>query len=181
MATIICDVDDVVANLMDRWLAEYNAEYDDTLTKDKITDWNLSCFVKKECSGDIYKYLENKNLYDFIKPIEDSLSVINQLKKNNRVVFATMTTDGSAGIKYNWLFRHRYLNNRRDYVETHDKNLLKGDVIIDDNFDFVNNYDDGKILFSQPWNQNHGSFPDFLVAKNWNEVKRILGWCYDIR
>lgn len=179
MATIICDVDDVVANLIDKWLAEYNIEYNDTLTKDKITDWNISYFVKPECSEKIYNFLD-RNIYNFIQPIPDSLRIIKKLKENNRVVFATMPAEGSEGIKYQWLFKHGYLNNRRDYVETHDKNLLKGDVIIDDNLDFVNNFDDGKVLFAQPWNQNHGDFPKELVAKNWNDVKNILNWSYNI-
>ena len=39
MKIVVCDVDDVVLNLVPNWLKYYNQDFDDNLTKDEIIEW----------------------------------------------------------------------------------------------------------------------------------------------
>jgi 5'-nucleotidase len=120
------DVDDVCGDLITPTLARYNKEYGDNLTKNQILEWDISKFVKPECGKDIFKYFELKDLYDEVYPIEGALETINLIKSVDeiRVVYITTATIGSAGRKLQWLFDHKFCNNKKDYVETADKSLV---------------------------------------------------------
>ena len=56
MKTIILDVDDVVLNLVPNWLKLYNRDFNDNLTKEQITEWNITKFIKPEAKYSIYQY-----------------------------------------------------------------------------------------------------------------------------
>ena len=139
MKTIICDCDDVVIDHMKVWLEIYNAEFLDNLQKETITDWDMTKFVKPECGNKIYSYLESGDIYYACDPKEDSLEGIEYLKSRNfKIVYATVNNYNDK--KYQWLKSHGFLGSRKDFVALADKSLLKGDYIIDDNYDFVRSF-----------------------------------------
>ena len=52
--TIGVDCDDVVISLVPTWLSLYNKDYNDNLTPEQITDWDVGLFVKPECDNKIF-------------------------------------------------------------------------------------------------------------------------------
>jgi len=162
---IALDVDDVCINLVDQWLKEYNQDFEDNLTRDKITDWELSQFVKPECGKTIYRYIEDRTIYDYCKPVKDSLEGVNLLRTMGRVIFVTASTIGSAGRKYIWLKENGYIDSIEDYIEAKDKSLIKFDFLIDDNYKNVSRYKNS-FLFNAPWNKKY--FHAQRI-KNWRE------------
>lgn len=159
------DCDDVCINLIDRWLYEYNLDYNDNLNRNDITNWSVDLFVKPECGQNIYKYIENPKIYDYCEPVKDSLEAVNLLRTMGRVIFVTSPTTGCAGRKYVWLKDHGYIDKMEDYVEAKDKTLVKFDHLFDDNF---NNVRKSKynFLFNAPWNMNN-FYPQRV--KSWRE------------
>lgn len=162
---IAIDIDDVIINLIDRWLYEYNQDFEDNLTRENITDWDLSKFVKPECGQKIYRYIEDRTMYDYCQPVKDSLEAVNLLRTMGRVVFVTASTIGSAGRKYIWLKENGYIDHLEDYIESKDKGLINFSFLIDDNYRNVCNQKNS-FLFNQPWNAKY-----FYAQriKNWRE------------
>jgi 5'(3')-deoxyribonucleotidase len=162
---IAVDCDDVCINLIDRWLYEYNSDFEDNLTRNDITDWDVQKFVKPECGTKIYRYIEDKTMYDYCQPVADSLEGVNLLRTMGRVIFVTHPTIGTAGRKYVWLKENGYIDSMEDYVEAKDKSLINFDFLIDDNYHNICRYKNS-FLFNQPWNEKY-----FYAQriKNWRE------------
>ena len=160
------DIDDVVINLMDQWLFEYNCDYEDNLTRNNILEWDVSKFVKSECGKKIYDYIENPAIYDYCEPVKDSYEGIQFLRTLGRVVFITNPTIGCAGRKYVWLKENGYIDDMKDYIEAKDKSLINYDYLIDDNFNNINLSSKPNVLFTQTWNMQY-YYP--IRMRSWRE------------
>lgn len=174
---IVCDVDDVCADLVPAWVAKYNQDWDDNLKVDDITDWNIAAFTRPECGKKMYDYLNDGSLYDGVLPIEGALEGVIELRKYHRVVFATTAANGHAGRKLRWLRQHGFLSNERssemDYIEASDKSLIHGDIIVDDGAHNLRVFKGKRIQFLKPWNANE--FVDGAwLACNWGEIPQII-------
>lgn len=151
--TILFDVDGVCADLHTTWLNRYNKDYDDDLTPASIYQWELADLVKPECGVKIFEYLD-ASIYDEVLPIPGALTAVEYARKWSRVVFVTTPTEAHRGAKLDWLNRHEFDVHRRDYVECHDKSLVRGDVLIDDCPDNLLDFVGLPVLFDRPWNQS---------------------------
>ena len=48
------DLDQVLNNLNKKWFHAYNKKYNDNITIESVTAWDMLKFVKPECGTDIY-------------------------------------------------------------------------------------------------------------------------------
>ncbi len=176
---IACDVDGVVADLFASWLAKYNKDYNDTLTPDKITEWDVSLFVKPECGEKIYDYLRHGDLYDEVPVIEGALEGVEELRMlGHRVVFVTTCVKEMTDPKWNWLEKRGFLPhgryNQDDLVIAADKLLVDAQLLIDDRAKTVVRWvnDKGKraILF-----QSSYVLPD-VPSAFWMKCGRAANW-----
>jgi 5'-nucleotidase len=143
---IIIDIDDVIADLLPQWLYLYNHEYDEELTPEDITDWDMTLF----CRDDIYKYLELPNLYDFVQPIEGAYEgVVSLANAGHKLHFITAKHHPS---KLAWMRRHKFFD-LGDYIVLEDKSKFPADLIIDDRPETVLNFPQHAILFDRPHNR----------------------------
>lgn len=146
LAVVAVDVDGVCADLMTVWLQRYNKEFNDTLTPDQITDWDISRFVKVHARTRIHELLHDRSLYDEVQPYPGAVEAVMALRALQcRVVFATTAASGHAGAKLHWLEHHGFLRSNHpyphpDYIEITDKALLDVDVLIDDRWTTVREF-----------------------------------------
>jgi len=188
MRTILVDMDDTVANLVETWLERYNLLYHDDLKKSDIKSWAIHEYVKPEVGRRIYDLLSTGSIYDDVKPIEGALQGIQTLRDmGHRVVFVTSYFNEQ---KVFWLQRHGLLidypykdgrwQTARDVIMTNDKNMILGDLLIDDRPDNLENFRGGAILFTQPWNERL-VYPEAGRANNWKEIIEIVKrrWLYE--
>ena len=151
MRTILFDIDSVLADIMVPWLEQYNRDYDDDLTKDKILSWDIHQFVKPECGRNIYKYL-TPGMYDVTPVIPGAVSSVELARRYGRVIFAT-SAHFVPGRKLTWLNDNGFFVRDKDYVECLDKGLIRADILIDDYELNLVEFPKG-ILFDQPWNRH---------------------------
>lgn len=174
------DVDETVAELLPAWLDLYNEDYDDSLRPSDVTGWDLSKFVKSECGAKIYNYLTS-SLYDYVNPVPGALEGVKYLREaGHRVVFVTSTPKGSEGAKLNWLVRNGFLDSKGaygdgrvydDYMEVHDKSLVRADAMVDDRPENLFAFNGLRILFSAFHNKSFiGSVRPMKTANTWVQV-----------
>ncbi len=60
---IAIDLDDTLNNLCDSWLAPYNRDYNDNLTRKDLIKWEINELVKPECGIKIYDYLKEPGFF----------------------------------------------------------------------------------------------------------------------
>lgn len=175
---IAVDVDDVCCNLVEEWVNRYNDDYQDSLDYRSIDEWDISKFVVSRCGKKIYDYLDHPDLYDFVKPVDDALNGVNLLREHgHRVIFVTSAVNGCAGRKLRWLQDWEFLDAHRkfdpDYVECHDKGLIRADVLVDDGAHNLRVFKGHRIQFLQPWNENEHVEGAWLACY-WGEVPAII-------
>lgn len=175
MKRILVDLDAVVADLIPQWLEFYNTDYDDHLSVSDIKSWGIHEYVKPECGTEIYAYLEYPDLYAQVKPIDGAISSIHWLSQHAYDV--RFVSSGVYEGKYKWLHKYGLLrgDNPRyspDLVIAHDKSLIIGDIMIDDNPNNLNEFRGKGILFAQPWNDN--TITPCFRADGWPDVIQYL-------
>jgi 5'(3')-deoxyribonucleotidase len=170
----LVDVDYCVVPLHGEWYARYNRDYNDNLTTKKVTEWDISKFVKPECGKNIYTYLQDVDLYDNIKIPTKTVKAIQYIKTldNLKVVFL------SAGIhigKYNLLKRYGLVSSERDIIIASDKSLVFGDIMVDDYeeniFAFQRRNPKG---FAMLYDANHNRSVEMTRVRNWEEIVSLL-------
>lgn len=174
MKRIFVDVDAVVIDIHSAWLSLYNQDYDDSLSVDQITDWDMTKFVKPECGKDIYKYLPMESLYDTALAVDGAISSIHWLRQHDYDV--RFLTSGVQPAKIMWLGNRGLLISEHflfspDVIVAHDKSIVKGDILIDDNLKNCENFQGKSILFAQPWNN---VVSPFFRADGWPDVIQYL-------
>jgi len=152
MRTIAFDIDGVLADTHRPWLSDYNRDYNDTLTSEQITQWDMSRLVKKECGKKIYSYL-TPHLFLRVPVIAGALKMVQEARKAGNVIFVTTSTEETFGSKYHWLKRFGFEPTIKTYVESGNKGLINADFLVDD---YDGNFVDFKgicILVDRPWNR----------------------------
>jgi 5'(3')-deoxyribonucleotidase len=176
MTKIAVDVDGVIADLIDVWLAWYNRDWNDSLEFSQLEDWDIHKFVKPECGKGIYDYLQNPKIYDDVEPIFWAYDGIEYLRKLDlKIAYITHATNGHTGRKRNWLLQYGFLKPEDEYLESIDKNVSTASILIDDYIENVKAFQKTAVLFKQPWNMKH---PWKYEAFGWfdavMQVKKIL-------
>ena len=163
---VALDVDDVVLDLLPSWLRCYNRDYDDNLIKDKITEWDISKFVKPIAKKAIYYYVDKEEIYKTAMPVENALKGMNLIKEYGyRIIYVTANNPYNS--KFDWLFKNKFLDDYKDFVSAYDKSLILADYLIDDKYDNVINFKGKGILFDQPWNKDSAYHNR---VKNWDDI-----------
>lgn len=176
---ILCDVDEVLAGLLDEWVYRYNLAYGDDLEVENISSWDLCQHVKPECGKRIYEFLADKDIYRTVAPVKGSIQGISELRKLGRVVFVTSANTATMRGKTRWLEQWGFLDDsprHSDLILAHDKSLIRGDILIDDGPHNIEAFPGDTILFDQPYNRE---VDHPYRARTWPEVveiaKEILG------
>lgn len=165
MTIVLTDVDDTLVELVHPWLNKYNKIWNDNLTQDDIHSWNIGSYTK---AGKVFYDLLTSDLYDTIEAVEDSLYGIQYIRQNiGRVVFVTSGFGHNGKAKLEALNRLGFNVKPEDFIEATDKSLIRGDYLIDDNYDNCNNFLGVGLLLSRPWNKNN--YYRYRVS-SWNEI-----------
>jgi 5'-nucleotidase len=174
---IAVDVDGVCADLHTEWLRRYNAEFSDTLTVERIHQWDMVPAVKPACGKQIYKYLNQPDLYEHVPVIGGAKEGVDGLRDSGwRVVFVTSCTKGMADQKWEWLERHHFLaptkGQSADLIIAHDKSLIRADALLDDYDGNLGPWMRRGILLDAPYNR--AAIGSWTRISRWSEVPRAL-------
>lgn len=171
---IAIDVDDVIAQSLKHWIELYNSDYDDCLSLETITDWDLTKFVK--CGSEIYEYLKEPSFYDGVVPIVGAQTIIRSLRaRGHEIIFVSA---GASIEKTKWLFEYSFINQIFPHdpclVYASNKALINADMIIDDRASTVVRYPKGGIIFAQPWNDIKLWPLNVERVESWADIWRLL-------
>ena len=173
------DCDSVLNNLTERVLEVYNADNDDNLTIEDITDYYMENFVKPECRKDFYKIFSDKRVWKGIKVIDNCVEVLKKYHELGHTIYIVTATEPSNMTKKgSWLSRvFPFLNIRKSLICIHKKQLLSGniDVLIDDSLKNLIGGDYKKIVLDYAWNRNIDDKEHNLIrCKDWLEIDKAL-------
>lgn len=173
------DCDSVLNNLTERVLEVYNADNDDNLTLDDITDYYMENFVKPECREGFYKIFFDKRVWKGIKVIDNCVEVLEKYHNRGDTIYIVTATDPSNMSKKGaWLGRILpFLDIRKRLICIHKKQLLSGniDVLIDDSLKNLIGGGYKKIVLDYAWNRNVNDKEHELIrCRDWLEIDKAL-------
>lgn len=169
---VAVDVDGVVADLHTEWLRLYNDDYGDKLRPEDITKWNIHELVKPECGEKIFDYLRRSDLYSKVPAVPGAREGVAEIRANgHRVVFVSSAVLGSLDQKFKWLIDNGFLKNKggkpeSDLVFSHDKTLIKADMLIDDGLHNVREWEYA-LLVDAPYNREN---TNATRVYNWTHI-----------
>jgi len=150
---IFIDMDETTVDLFSDWLSLYNHDYNDTLTIEGVTTWDVAKFAKPECGVKIYEYLYQKGLFKNLKALPGATGFVRKLHEDGHEVHLVTASPGpvAAKEKLEWVADNfPFLPDRR-VMTVYDKWLLDGDIIIDDKPLTLEKFKGHSLSLMRPW------------------------------
>lgn len=177
---LLVDMDDVIVDLHTAWCDFYNKKYSDNMNSEYFRkDWDIHNRVK--CGTDIYKILAVPGFGTSLKPMENAIESIYSLQyEYNLFILSHASCSGRFCLeKHIWIKNNLPEFDLGKLILCRDKWLIRGDIIIDDNYENVSNWLDRNpgcngFLFDAPHNRGRTSGFSRRVF-SWSDIlKNIL-------
>lgn len=177
---MLVDMDDVLEDLTTAWTSAIHERYGYYKASEDITEWDMWKFYPDLEPNYLYDILEDPDFWATIKPFSDAIEYIPKLQKYFDVYVLTAGNYKSISSKIiNIIFKYFPTIDNDHVIVCHNKQLVKGDIIIDDGIhNLVGHSAKYKILFDTP----HNRVPindDIIRLFNWKDIYDYLTRIYD--
>lgn len=186
--TIICDLDDVLWDLVIPWILYYNNKYNDTIKYEDLVEYNLNNIPQITDKDKFFNVLEQDEFYDFMKKIQDKKVI----DKNNKLIYnikkygfefyvATSSMPNHSDKKISTFLSLYPTINPNEVIIIENKSLLNGDVFIDDKPETllkVLNKNKSALTLKKPWTEkfydNHKYLTNLLLFDKFYDIEEYL-------
>lgn len=174
---ILVDMDDTIEQLLEAWLLRINEKYGRNVNYDDIDSWDMTKAFPGLSWEQICSVTFEHGFWKTVKPIPGAAEALERLiKAGHEVYIVTATHLESVVEKMNdLLFVYFPFLNWDHVIITSRKQLIRGDVMIDDG---VHNLEKGnyvKILMTAPHNKNYDAELNGMIRVNsWSEIEETI-------
>lgn len=175
--TVLVDMDDTLENLCEEWVNYLNDKYGTEVEHSDITEWDMSKAFPTINKELVYAPLFDKALWERLTPLPGAVEKVHQLiKDGHKVVIVTASHQDTVSLKLNSvLFKYFPFFTHNDVIVTSQKQLVQGDVLVDD---APHNLCGGTyqgILMNAYHNADYDAESNGLIrAKDWDDVYNII-------
>lgn len=175
--TILVDMDDTIWGLITAWTEYLRKMYGVNVTEEDIEEWDLRKVYPMLTEDQIYAPLFKEDMWESVKPFQDAIYYLKKLiAEGHDVLLVTSSHYKSIKIKFDTLlFRHFPFIPYENVIVTSRKQMIVGDVMVDD---LPKNLIGGKykgILFEACHNRKFNEKKYGMKrAKSWKEVYEII-------
>lgn len=173
---ILVDMDDVLEYLCIHWVTYLNSLYGTNVTVNDIKSWDISEAFPTIPKEKVYAPIYESNFWNNLIPMAESQYYLRKLIEEKHEVFiVTASNYQTLNSKMIWLFKHFPFLKWNQVIVTSNKQMIEGDVLVDDG---VHNLIGGryhKILFNQPHNSYFNEKEhDIIRVFSWEEVYKTI-------
>ena len=170
---IMCDIDDVCNNLIEKTMELYNSRYNKNIRVSDLTSYNFADCLPREDVDAILTLFKDKKLWNSLSPVTGAPNGLKSLiKQGHQIYLATATNPVNFAWKVEWCAKHFPFIHADNIIRAVDKSLLKCDIIIDDYMENLIGNTAYKVCLDKPWNRDEKR--DFIYdirrAHNWKEI-----------
>lgn len=177
--TILTDADGVIENLTSEMPALINEKYGTAVAFEDITQWDFAKAFPQLTREQIYSTELEPELYDRIKPISGAPEILKRLTDDGHKVYVVTNTPYKAVALKMEKVMERYFPflTWANFIITSNKQMIKGDVLIDDGIHNLLGGDYVKILFDAPCNRSFDAEANGMTrVKSWKEIYRVISY-----
>lgn len=167
---ILVDMDDTIENLSEAWVEYLNNEHGTDVKHRDITSWQMSDFFPELTAEQVYAPLYKEEFWKTLRPLNDSVKVLNRLVKAGHEVYIVTASDYRT-IKMKMehvLFKYFPFLSWDNVVVTNNKQIVQGDVLIDDGVHNLENSNCVRFLMDAPHNREYD--------EKANRMLRVSSW-----
>lgn len=154
--TILVDMDDTIESLASAWVDYLNARHRTTTKLTDITGWDISKAFPTLTNEQVYAPLFEDDFWDCVKPIDGASETLQKLIADGHKVLIVTTSNYHtlASKMERVLFKYFPFLTWNDVIITSHKQLVNGDVLIDDGTHNLEGGNYFKILMTAQHNKN---------------------------
>lgn len=170
---ILVDMDDVLEDLLGIWVAVLNARHDLHVKQEDIVEWDMSKAFPTLTRKEIFMPLSMEGFWMLMTPKRDADKYIPMLQHEGHEIYVvTATHYDTIAMKMKHVVERWFPSIPYNHViVAYNKQMIKGDVLIDDYLPNLIGGEYEKLLFNAPYNM---SFSDEELLHY--GVKRVNDW-----
>ena len=184
---IALDVDNTIVNTTSCVIAQHYADTGEKLTLDDIKSYYIENYVSDDYKDDFHLIFYKKEMWKRVKVISHCVEVIKRLHdRGDSIYFVTSTEPQNITKKARFLQRtFPFLDIRKRLITTHNKQMIKCDILVDDCIDNVLNADYVSILLDYPWNStaifDEAEYDNIYRVFDWLEVEPMIEYIEKVK
>ena len=173
---ILVDMDDVLNNLLECWVELLNQKYNLNAKAKDSRIWNVQGIFPTLTEEEVYRVIYEEEVWGMLSPRPTSVETLKRMIDDGHdVVIVTASVYETLPIKMDWLFATFPFLNWENVIVTRRKQLVKGDVLIDDGFHYLEGGSYFKILIDAPYNQDYDAEEKGMIrVKNLEEAYDVV-------
>jgi 5'(3')-deoxyribonucleotidase len=170
MKRIAIDMDEVIADVIPRFLDLYEQEFGIRLQPEQYLGKKI---YQLNGANHIRKFLFDKGFFADLPVIPDSQEVIQELMERYEVFITTAAMEFRASLedKYDWLQQHFPFIHWKNFVFCGDKSVIRADYMIDDHAFNLRTFNGKGLLYTAAHNIHETAF---IRVNNWQEVRTFF-------
>jgi len=162
--TILVDIDDVLNDLLDRWVENLNERYGLSANAQELAVWNVQSIYPTLTVEEVYAPMYEDDIWRKLSPRLTSVEYLKRMVDDGHdVVIVTASVYETLAIKMEWMYEHFPFLPRENIICARRKQLIKGDVLIDDGIHNLEGGEYFKILVDGPYNRSYDAEGNDMV------------------
>lgn len=171
--TVLVDLDDTLEHLLDAWVKWLNEKHGTNVSVADIREWNTSRAFPMLTENQAYAPLLKDEFWKTVKPMNMAAEALQLLLAAGHTVYI-VTASAYQTIRSkmeNVLFEYFPFIQWSNVIITSNKQMIRGDVLVDDAPHNLEGGDYAKILMSCNHNMSYDAEANGMVrASNWYEI-----------
>ena len=174
---ILVDMDDTIEQLLKAWVSRANEKYGRNVTLEEITDWNVAVPYRGITREEIYGVIYEPGFWSSVEPMPGAAEALKHFMDEGHDVFIVTATEiehveeKMKGL----LFRYFPFISWNQVIITNRKQMIRGDVLIDDGIHNLEGGEYRKIMFTAPHNRDYDAEANGMTrVHTWEEIVRII-------
>ena len=175
--TILVDMDDTIEQLVKAWVRRVNEKYGRHVSMDEVTSWNVQAPYPGLTREQVYGVTDEPGFWKTVEPMPGAAEGLKHLIAEGHEVFIVTATPYQHMLEKmsELLFKYFPFLTWDQVIITSRKQMVRGDVLIDDG---IHNLEGGsyrKILFTAPHNRYYDAESHGMTrVHTWDEVIRVI-------
>lgn len=175
--TILVDMDDTIEDLLHSWLRYLNNRYGLNVTDREVRDWDLTVAYPTLTAKQVYGVLYEDEFWEDIQPFPRAAEFLQRLLADGHEIYI-VTSSNYQTIKTKMekvLFRHFPFLDWNHVIVTNNKQMIKGDFLVDDAPHNLVGGDYIPIMMNAPHNRSF-SASEYGIQRvdNWTQIYEII-------
>lgn len=175
--TILVDADGVLENLPVEFPALLNEKYGTDVQFEQMREWGFAKSFPKLTYEQIFSAELEETLYDRIRPIGGAPEYLKKLIDDGNTVYVVTSTPYEAvSLKMKKVMERFFpFLTWENFIIASRKQMIKGDVLIDDGIHNLLGGDYRKILFDAPYNRDYDAEANGMIrVSSWEEIYKAI-------